>query len=77
MLKKQLITSVKAKTTKMASPPVLGIGLPCTFLSAGSSRAPNLAPSLPARGVSTMVRIRATQNMASSVVIDICGSSPI
>ena len=67
---KALRARVIKKATTMARPPHLGIELVCTLRSPGTSRAPNLSPSLPARGVSTRERI---SEISRNEILEITG----
>ena len=69
ILKTAAIAIAMINDTKIARPPVLGIGFLCTFRSFGMSIAPYFVSILPANGVSSRDRIRAVMNVKSIVVI--------
>ncbi|HGY12348.1 MAG TPA: hypothetical protein ENK36_08310 [Desulfobacterales bacterium] len=66
---KELRARVIKKATKIARPPHLGIGLECILRSPGTSIAPNLSPSQPAKGVSTREKISEMMKMVRMIIM--------
>ena len=68
-MKKVLINSVRVKAINIASPPIRGIGLVCTFRDEGRSTAPSRVPSFPIKGLRIRDRINEMVNITRRVVI--------
>jgi len=69
VFKKIVSSKAKKKATKMASPPTLGVGLVCIFLSLGKSTARSLTPRFRATGVNMREKIKEQANIIRIVVI--------